>query len=100
LVSDRLRIFCRGRCYLYAYVTTRSLHFAYFGGSSAAKIEDSGVMDSQWRRETRIKVDYSRVVSFFDPALSSPVEARSRKPQEEFRLHEIFEKKCYLSHSL
>jgi len=28
-------------------VTTRSLRLAYFDGSSAAKIEDSGVMDSQ-----------------------------------------------------
>jgi len=41
--------------------------------------------------ETRIKIDYSRVVSFFDPALSSLVEARAGKAREEFRLDEISE---------
>ena len=41
--------------------------------------------------ETRIKIDYSRVVSFFDPALSSLVEARTGKDREEFRLDEISE---------
>ena len=39
--------FCRGRCYLYTYVTTRSLRLAYFDGSSAAKVMYSGAMDSQ-----------------------------------------------------
>ena len=41
--------------------------------------------------ETRIKIDYSRVVSFFDPALSSLVEARAGKSREEFGLDEISE---------
>ena len=41
--------------------------------------------------ETRIKIDYSRVVSFLDPALSSLVEARTGKPRERFRLDEISE---------
>ena len=39
--------FCRGKGYLYTYVTTRSLRLAYFDGSSAAKVESSGAMDSQ-----------------------------------------------------
>jgi len=39
--------------------------------------------------ETRVKIDYSRVVSFFDPALSSLVEARARKSRGEFRLDGI-----------
>ena len=41
--------------------------------------------------ETRIKIDYSRVMSFFDPALSSLVEARAGKSRDQFRLDEISE---------
>ena len=41
--------------------------------------------------ETRIKIDYSRVVSFFDPALSSLVDARAGKSREDFRLDKISE---------
>ena len=41
--------------------------------------------------ETRIKIDYSRVVSFFDPALSSLVGARAGKSREDFRLDKISE---------
>ena len=40
-------LFCWGKCYLYTYVTTRSLRLAYFDGSSAAKVTSSGAMDSQ-----------------------------------------------------
>ncbi|KAF9788174.1 hypothetical protein BJ322DRAFT_611735 [Thelephora terrestris] len=40
-------VFCRSKCYLYTYVTTRALRLAYFDGSSAAKIRPSGVMDTQ-----------------------------------------------------
>jgi len=40
-------LFCWVKCYLYTYVTTRSLRLAYFDGSSAAKIIPSGVMDTQ-----------------------------------------------------
>ena len=42
-----------------------------------------------WRNT--VKIDYSRVVSFFDPTLSSLVEARIGKPREEFRLDKISE---------
>ena len=41
--------------------------------------------------ETRIKIDYSRVMSFFDSALSSLLEARAGKHREQFRLGEISE---------
>ena len=40
-------IFCRGKCYLYTYMTTRSLRLVYFDGSSAAKVDPSGAMDTQ-----------------------------------------------------
>ena len=41
--------------------------------------------------ETRVKIDYSRVISFFDPALSSLTEARIGKSREEYRLDSISE---------
>lgn len=50
---------------------------------------NSGMWHSRPPGETRIKIDYSRVVSFFDPALSSLVEARAGKSKEEFRLEGI-----------
>jgi len=61
------------------------------GRSTSFEALNSGMWHSRPPGETRIKVDYSRVVSFFDPALSSLVEARSGKTKEEFRLHEISE---------
>ena len=36
-------VFCGSKCYLYTYVTTRTLRLVYFDGSSAAKIMYSGV---------------------------------------------------------
>ena len=39
--------------------------------------------------EIRVKIDYSRVVSFFDPVLSSLVDARAGRTRGEFRLDGI-----------
>ena len=39
--------FCREKCRLRTYVTTRPLRLAYFDGSSAAKVMFSGTLDSQ-----------------------------------------------------
>ena len=39
--------YCRGKCFLYTYVTTRPLRLAYFDGSSAANVTYAGAMDSQ-----------------------------------------------------
>jgi len=51
----------------------------------------SGMWHNRPPGETRVKIDYSRVVSFFDPVLSSLVEARAGKSREEFRLDEMSE---------
>ena len=59
--------------------------------SVAFETLNSGMRHNLSPGETRIKIDYSRVVSFFDPALSSLVEARTSKTREEFRLDEISE---------
>ena len=40
-------VYCRGKCYLYTYVTTRPLRLAYFDGSSAINVRSSGTMDTQ-----------------------------------------------------
>lgn len=52
---------------------------------------NSGMWHNRYPGETRVKIDYSRVVSLFDPALSSLVEARIGKSREDFRLDEISE---------
>ena len=59
------------------------------GVSSSFEAINSGMWHNRSPGETRIKIDYSRVVSFFDPALSSLVEARAGKPREQFCLNEI-----------
>lgn len=59
--------------------------------STAFEVLNSGMRHNLSPGETRIKIDYSRVVSFFDPALSSLVEARTGKAREGFRLDEISE---------
>ena len=59
--------------------------------STFFEVLNSGMRHNLSPGETRIKIDYSRVVSFFDPALSSLVEARTGKDREEFRLNEISE---------
>jgi len=59
--------------------------------SASFEALSSGMRHSGPPGETRIKIDYSRVVSFFDPALSSLTEARTAKSKEEFRLDEISE---------
>lgn len=50
---------------------------------------NSGMWHNRPPGETRVKVDYSRVISFFDPALSSLSKARIGKSREEFRLDAI-----------
>ena len=59
------------------------------GISSLFGAIDSGMWHSRSPGEMRVKIDYSRVISFFDPALSSLVEARAGKSREDFRLNEI-----------
>ena len=59
--------------------------------SSSFEAFNSGMWHNRSPGETRIKIDYSRIISFFDPALSSLVDARARKPREDFRLDEISE---------
>ena len=59
--------------------------------SASFETLNSGVWHNRSPGETRIKIDYSRVVSFFDPALSSLIDARAGKPREGFRLNEISE---------
>ena len=44
---DHSFFFCRGKCYLYTYATTRSLRLAYFDGTSASNATFPGTMDSQ-----------------------------------------------------
>ena len=61
------------------------------GISSSFEAISSGMWHGRSPGETRVKIDYSRVISFFDPALSSLVEARVGKPREEFRLDKISE---------
>jgi hypothetical protein len=59
--------------------------------SSSFEVFNSGTRHNRFPGETRIKIDYSRVVSFFDTELSSLVEARTGKTKDEFRLDEISE---------
>ena len=59
--------------------------------STSFEALNSGMWHNRSPGETRIKIDYSRVVSFFDPALSSLVDARAGKSREDFRLDKISE---------
>ncbi|KAF9653761.1 hypothetical protein BDM02DRAFT_3086829 [Thelephora ganbajun] len=59
--------------------------------STAFEVLNAGMWHNRPPGETRIKIDYSRILSFFDPALSSLVRARAGKSKEEFRLDEISE---------
>lgn len=59
--------------------------------SSSFEVLNSGMWHNRFPGETRVKIDYSRIVSFFDPALSSLVEARAGKSKEEYRLDKISE---------
>ena len=59
--------------------------------SASFEVLNSGMWHNRFPGETRVKMDYSRVLSFFDPALSSLVEARAGKPKEAFRLDKISE---------
>ena len=61
------------------------------GISNSFGVLSSGMWHNRLPGETRVKIDYSRVVSFFDPALSSLIEARAGKPREQFRLDKISE---------
>ena len=57
--------------------------------STSFEVLNSGMWHNLPPGETRIKIDYSRVISFFDPKLSSLVEARAGKPRDQFRLDQI-----------
>ena len=59
--------------------------------SSSFESINSGMWHSRPPGETRVKIDYSRVVSFFDPTLSSLVQARAGKSKEKYRLDKISE---------
>ena len=61
------------------------------GISNSFETLNSGMWHNRSPGETRIKIDYSRVISFFDPALSSLVDARAGKLREDFRLDKISE---------
>ena len=61
------------------------------GISTSFEALNSGMWHNRLPSETRIKIDYSRVVSFFDPALSSLIDARAGKLREDFRLDGISE---------
>jgi len=57
--------------------------------SAAFEVLNSGMWHNRFPGETRVRIDYSRVVSFFDPALSSLAKARTGRSREEFCLDEI-----------
>ena len=59
--------------------------------SSAFEAINAGMWHNRPPGETRVKIDYSRIISFFDPALSSLVEARAGKSRDQFRLNQISE---------
>ena len=59
--------------------------------SISFEVLNSGMWHRRAPGETRVKIDYSRVISFFDPALSSLAKARIWKSREEFRLDSISE---------
>ena len=59
--------------------------------STSFEVLNSGMWHNLSPGETRIKIDYSRVISFFDPVLSSLARARIGKSREEFRLEGISE---------
>ena len=69
--------------------TTRLERKYNFCRSSIFEVINAGMWHSRPPGETRIKIDYSRVVSSFDPALSSLVDARAGKSRGKFRLEEI-----------
>ena len=64
------------------------------GVSSSFEALNAGMWHARPPGETRVKIDYSRVVSFFDPALSSLVEARAGKSREKFNLDAISKADC------
>ena len=59
------------------------------GTSVNFEATNSGISHNQYPGETQIKIDYSRVITFFDPVLRSLVEARTGKSRDQFRLDEI-----------
>ena len=61
------------------------------GVSASFEVLNSGMWHNRSPGETRVKIDYSRIVSFFDPTLSSLVEARAGKRRDQFRLDGISE---------
>ncbi|KIK19142.1 hypothetical protein PISMIDRAFT_13898 [Pisolithus microcarpus 441] len=93
-----------GRCLHLTLMTTRPLNIVYFDGTSAAKLS-SGTLYSQdivawgdartdWSldewRETRVRLDLSGLISFYDTELvSSLVSARFGKERWDHRLLNI-----------
>ena len=61
------------------------------GVSTSFESLNAGMWHARPPGETRVKIDYSRVVSFFDPALSSLVQARVGKSRDQFRPDKISE---------
>ena len=61
------------------------------GVASSFAALNSGMWHNRSPGETRVKIDYSRVLSFFDPALFSLVGSRVGKPRGQFRLNGISE---------
>jgi hypothetical protein len=59
--------------------------------SSSFEALNSGMWHNRPPGESRVKIDYSRVVSFFDTELSSLVEARAGKSKDQFCLDNISE---------
>ena len=59
--------------------------------SASFEVLNSAMWHNRSPGETRVKIDYSRVVSFFNPALTSLVKERAGKPRERFRLDQISE---------
>ena len=61
------------------------------GASTYLYTFNTGMWHGRTPGKTRVKIDHSRIISFFDPALSSLIEARAGKPRDQFRLDGISE---------
>lgn len=59
------------------------------GSSVSFEVVHAGTWHNHIPGETRVRVDYSRLVSFFDPALTSLVDARSKSTKSKYRIDGI-----------
>lgn len=57
--------------------------------SLAFEVVHAGSWHNHVPGDTRIRIDYSRVISFFDPALTSLVTARANKTKPHYRISGI-----------